>query len=225
MPPRRIPFPSALSDAGKGRGGEVTMELRTVGSGGINAPRKRWGLTILLIYYSTISFYLTNASSPYSLSCSIEQCRQRKGEWGYDGITDGRQRWYKCTAEKVRFVNSLDLLFFHFILSNQCLLTVFPFLQHWATPSNGGGGVRLPRGADGGGQTTVFFVLVSNWLSCLFSASVSIQFPHSQLNFTRYPSIFSARPSLIDRRWKQALVLRGVNDRGCIGVFCSLLFS
>ena len=144
MPPHRIPFPAELSNASEGRGSEVATELRTVGSGSINAPRKRWGLTILLIYYSTNFFYLTNASSPYSLSFSIERRRQRKGGWGYDGIADGRQRRYKCTAEKVRFVNSLDLLFYHFILSNQCLLTIFTFLQHWAMPAKEGG-VRLWR--------------------------------------------------------------------------------
>ena len=194
MPPHRIPFPAALGDAGEGWGSKVTTESRRVGSGSINTPRERWGLLILWIYCSTISFYLTNASLSYSLSCSTGQRRRREGKWGYNGIADGWQRRHKYTIEKVWFVNSLNLLFHPFILSNQYLLTVFPFLQHWATPTKGGG-VRLQCGVNGGGRTTVFWVLVSNWLPRPFFTSLSIKFSHSQLNFTHYPSILSARPS------------------------------
>ena len=70
------------------------------------------GLNILPFH--SIS-YLTNASSSYSLSCSIGRRRRRDGGRGYDGIEDGRQR--QLNGPRIRWGASiyLDLLFYHFV--------------------------------------------------------------------------------------------------------------
>ena len=121
------------------RGGEFTMESRTVTFDSINVPRNGWGSSILCAYYFTIS-YPTNTSPSYSLSYSIGRCRQREERRYYDGIADGRQR--QLNGPQIRWGASiyLDLSFYHFI----------PYLTNASSPYSISCSIDRRRRREGG---------------------------------------------------------------------------